>query len=302
MTTSAAILESLTPAQERLIDKVAAEYISDISVVRKPDKKIINRWLKVAYGLLDAKVPKRVEICASPFAALKLANELDPAGKHTATDYTGFGDGGWLSFYDYFHRIGVLKDDEVVDVLALIEFRKVAWDTILFDECAIVVARPVAIRIDDEGQLHAAGAPSIEWGDGEKDFSWHGAWVAERIAMDPRSFTVDEYRAISNTEERRALAESGGWAWLADLLDAKIIDSWRDDSTALSYELMSCSDGTKLLRKQSPALKTGKQPTYIEPVHESLTTARAARKWQACPSLAPAQCEESPDLSYRTEA
>lgn len=302
MTTAAAILESLTPAQERLLDEVASEYIADISMTRKPDNKVINRWLKVAYGLLDAKVPERVEICASPFAALKLANELDPAGKHTTTDYTGFGDGGWLSFYDYFHRIGVLKDDEVTDLLALVEFRKVAWDTILFDGCAIVVARPIAIRTDDEGQLHAAGAPCIEWSDGEKDFSWHGMWVPERIVMDPRSYTLAEYTAISNTEERRALAESAGWNWLADLLGAKVTSSWTDDATGLAYDLLACNDGTKLLRKQSPELKTGQQPTYLEPVHEALLTARAARKWQACPSLTPGQCEASPELSYGVEA
>src|SRR5882724_8587089 len=102
MTKTPAVLETLTPAQERLLDKIAAEYIADIGVTRPPDMPVIKKWLKVAYGLYDRKPPKRVEICASPFAALKLANELDPAGKHTGTDDAGFGDGGWLSFYDYF--------------------------------------------------------------------------------------------------------------------------------------------------------------------------------------------------------
>ena len=64
---------------------------------------------------------------------------------------------------------------------------------------------------------------------------------------------------------------------------------------------MACSDGSKLLRKQSPPLKLGDQPVYYEPVHEDLRTAQAARKWQAT-DMTPAQCEADPALSYGVEA
>jgi hypothetical protein len=295
-----AMLDTLTPAQEKLLDKVADEYIRDLTVARAPDMKAINAWLDVVYKLYDRKRPDRVEVSASPVAALKLASEL--TGKQqTYLDWCGIGEGGWVSFYDLFHRIGQATDEEIEDVLKLKEFGRVAWDTVLLDECAIVIRRPTLLRVDDSGNLHATDGPCIEWSDGEKDFAYHGTWVPERIIREPKSFTRDEYLAITNTEHRRALGEIAGWGWVADLLGATPIDAWTDPETKLDYELLACSDGSKLLRKQSPKLKGGKQPVYFEPVHEDLKTAQAARKWQAT-TLAPAQCESDPSLTYGVEA
>lgn len=294
------MLETLTPAQERLLDKVADEYINDLTVARKPEMGAINRWLDVVYKLYDKARPARVEVAASPVAALKLASELT-GEQQTEMDWCGIRDGGWVAFYDLFHRIGQATDEEIADVLALKAFGRVAWDSVLLDECAIVIRRPTKLRVDDQGNLHAGDGPCIQWADGTKDFAWHGTWVPERIVMDPKSHTRDEYLAITNTEHRRALGEIAGWAWVAELLGATPVDDWRDPQTKLAYQLLACADGSKLLRKQSPKLKGGKQPTYFEPVHEDLKTARAARKWQAT-NLTPAQCEADPELNYGVEA
>lgn len=296
----ATILETLTPDQEKLLDQVAKEYISDLVVSRDPDIAAINRWLDVVYGLYDMKRPARTEIAASPEAALKLATELT-GEKQTEMDWCGTGDGGWVAFYDLFNRIGILTAEESEEVLALREHGKGAWDSVLLDECAIVIRRPVALRLDDDGNLHSNTGPCIEWADGEKDFAYHGTWVPERIVMAPKSFTRDEILAITNTEERRALGEIAGWQWIADQLGAKVVDKWYDRSRKLKYELLSYGTGQKLLRKQSPSLKNGKQPIYVEPVHEDLKTAIAARKWQAT-TLTPAQCEADPTLKYQVEA
>lgn len=302
MATTEKKLESLNKKQEALLAVVEKEYIDDITA-RGPrrDKKAIDRWLKVVYGLFEKPVPARVEIVGSLEAALTLANELDPKGKHAYADDCGFGDGGWVSFYDYFDRIGILSKDEANDLRALIAFRKVAWDTVLFDEAAIVIKRPTAINVDDDGRLHGEGKPCIQWPDGTAEYAWHGTWVTEKIAMAPRSHTREEFLAISNTEERRALCEAAGWAWVAEILNATAVDKWTDSATQLAYELLACSDGSKLLRKQSPPLKQGAQPVYMEPVHENLKTAQAARKWQAT-DWTPERCEAEPLLSYGVEA
>ena len=298
--TTTKVLENLTDEQEALLDKTADAYIADLTVSREPDVGAINRWLDIAYGLYDMKRPARVEIAASPEAALKLASELT-GEKQAYMDWCGVGDGGWVSFYDLFNQIGILTDEEATEIIALREFGKVAWDSVLLDECAIVIRRPLVLRLDDDGALHSVTGPCIEWADGEKDFSYHGTWVPERIVMAPKSFTKDEILAVTNTEERRALGEIAGWQWIADRLGATVVDKWYDRSRRLRYELLSYGDGQKLLRKQSPELKNGKQPTYVEPVHENLKTAKAARKWQAT-TLTPEQCERDPELRYGVEA
>lgn len=293
-------LESLTPEQEALCEIVFREYDGILdSLPRKVDRDAIDAWLKIVYGLYDKPVPARVEIVDSPFAAFRLEKELT-GSSDGSLDWCGVSDSGWVSFYDYFHRIGVIDDAEAAEVLALREFQRSAWDTILLDECAIVVVLPVAIRRDEQGNLHSASGPCIEWRDGEKDFSWHGVWVPERMIVNPKSYTRAEYEAITSTEERRALGESAGWDYIVAMLGATSVDEWKDPETSLEYGLWR-SGAQQWIRKQSPVLQSGAQPFYFEPVHEDLRTARAARKWQACRSLSPAECERDPSLSYRTE-
>jgi hypothetical protein len=282
------------------VDEIADEYIADLARATLPDGAAITKWLDVVYGLYDRKRPERIEIVESPKAALLLASELT-GEKEAYTDDCGIGDGGWVAFYEYFTRIEILSKDEAADVLALRDFMRIAWDSVLLDECAIVIQRPIALRVDDAGSLHCATGPCLEWADGEKEYAWHGTWVNERIVMSPRSYTRAEYTAITNTEERRALSESAGWGWVAELLGTETINAWTDPKTGLGYDLLKCPDGSQLLKKRSPPLKNGSQPDYLEPVHEELKTAQAARKWQATP-LTPAQCEADPALEYGVEA
>lgn len=294
------VLEKLTPEQEEECEVVAKEYLYALTHPKRISKKAIKNWFEIAYKLYDLKMPERLEIVDSPHQALKLASELT-GEKQTEMDWCGVGDGGWVSFYDYFHRIKVLSDDEAREVLALREFSRCCFDSVLLDECAIAVRRPKVLKLDDEGQLHCTTGPCIEWHDGNKDYAFHGIWIPERFVAAPKSFTREEYLAITNTEERRALSEIAGWKWVKELLEAKSVDTWTDPVTKLRYELLRGSDGTQLLEKLSPKLKNGKQPSYLEPVHESLRTAQAARKWQAT-RLSVEECEKDPVLVYSVEA
>lgn len=293
------MLEKLTQEQEELIDAIGDEYINDIIKPTPPDLAVIKRWLTIVYELYARPVPSRIEIADSPEAALALASQL-LSSEQTDLDDCGIGDAGWLALYDYWHRVGVLDDGEAKEVLAMRDYMRVAWDTILLDECAIVVQRPLELHVDDMGNLHSAVGPCIRW-KGWEDYAWHGTWVSRRTIMDPRSYSKEEYLAIKNTEQRRALAEAAGWDWVCNLLAAVCVDEWTDPNTALVYTLLRCSDGTSFLRKQSPPLKNGAQPYYIEPVHENLKTAQAARKWQAT-RLTPEECEMDPGLVYGMEA
>jgi hypothetical protein len=292
--------EALTPEQEALADAIVREYVDDLTVYREPDMATIQDWLVVVYGLFDLPVPKHIEVVPSPYAACALAEELT-GQKQASLDNVGTGEGGWVSFYDFFERCGVLSAEENANVRKLRDFGRVASDSLLLDECAIVVARPTALKLDDAGNLHSATGPCIQWSDGEKDFAWHGTWVPERMIIDPHSYSREEYLDIENTEERRALSEIAGWDWVVSLLGAAVVDAWVDPNTGLKYELSRCSNsGPTLLRKQSPPLKDGSQPWYSEPVHERLRTAQAARKWQAT-AMRPEECELNPELYYSVE-
>jgi hypothetical protein len=298
------MLTELTQDQDHLLDVVASEYIDNLTKpAPPPNDAAIRAWLDIAYGLYGSVCPERIEVVGSPYAALTLANSLlDPGEERMRnTDYTGLGDGGWLAFYEALRRLGVKIEKEFEKPMAALrEFSKTCYDTVLLDSCAIVIARP-AMEFDEQGNLHCEDGPALAWMSGEKDYVWHGIWVPERLIMSPRTYSKAEYLAITNTEERRALSEHAGWSWVAELLGAKTVDSWTDPETHLGYILMEVDGGQRLLQKQSPRLKDGSQPTYVEPVHEELKTAQAARKWQAT-RLTPVECEADPALVFGVEA
>jgi hypothetical protein len=304
MLMSQTTLNELTQEQEALCEIIFREYDAVLDTLPREAKMgAIQSWLKVAYLLYDLPVPARIEVVDSPFAAFELEKKLTGSSDHQL-DWCGIADAAWVSFYDYFHRIGILTDaDEgMLSVLALREFQRNVWDTILLDECAIVVALPTLLKRDDNGNLHNASGPCIEWRDGNKDFAWHGVWVPERLIVDPKSYSLDEYNAITSTEVRRAYGESSGWDHVVQLLKGECVDAWVDPKTNLTYELWRAGS-QNWLKKQSPILQIQGQPHYFEPVHENLRTARAARKWQATARIGwtPEECDREPELSYGVE-
>lgn len=293
------MLEALTKDQEKTLDVVAAEYIGIIKKkhpIKMPD---VAEAVKKIYGFYY-KAPPPIEVCDSLAAALRRATELTGT-RQTSADWCGVADAAWIAKYDAYHRIGVLSDDEIGDVLIMKRFMLSVWDTILLDELALVVRWPTRIETDDQGRLHCSDGPCVQWQDGERDFSWHGVWVPERLITDPTSYTGAEIRSLA-TEVRRALGEKIGWAAVLEKLGgATDVDSWTDPKTGLVYKLSASDDGAKWISKLSPRLQDGSQPWYVEPVHEDLRTAQAARKWQAVRGATVEECESDPVLEYEIE-
>ena len=293
------MLDHLTDEQNSTLTRVADEYLAALTRPDPYDDAVVAAWLQVAYRICDLPCPGKIIAVDSPYAAFATAERL--LGQPLAVqelDGIGGACASWVARYDAYHSLGVLTDSEMSDVFALRAFYRCAWDHILLDECAIVVRRPT-LSLDVDGNLHSADGPAVLWGDGHPEYAHHGIWISEQIALRPRTVTRSDYLAISDTEVRRALAERAGWEWIAELLGAEVVDSWQDPATRLEYELLEYPGG-KLLRKRSPILQDGTRPWYVEPVHEELRHAQAARKWQATGDDVGA-CEDDPSLDYDLE-
>lgn len=298
------IVEDLTPDQDTVIEVVAAEYLVILQRGDEVDMDKVRPMLELIYSYYDKKVPK-VEIIDSPEAALMRARELGI--KNPYFDWCGVGDAGWLAHYEVFARIGILNDEEAADLRKMQAFLHGGiYDTILLDERALLVRFPNQIHTDERGNLHSPTGPAIAWRDGQAEYAWHGVFVTKELIEAPGSFTKDQVLKLA-TEQRRAFCEHFGWAKALELLECKLIDTWKDPGTGLAYELYAGPDEA-IIRKESPPLQDGSQPWYAEPVHRELATAQAARKWQAMmrrgqdPAAVARACNKNPALTYGVEA
>lgn len=302
------MLENLTTEQEALIDTVANEWINEAHCGKTLiDQKSATESMVKIYALSEMKPPKVIFV-EGPMAAKKFCKEeLDYA---LATfDYFGVGfDSGWVSFYDYFQRIGIIeKYDEEFNVIK--DFmRSGVWATVMFDEIVVCIARPNTVKTDDKGNLHSQGGPAIAFDDGYAEYAWHGTWVTEQIIMKPETLTDKQITEEKNSEVSRAIAERLGWDKYLDIIGSVLIHKWFDETTSCHYELYDFKDRKgslqpRLLKMESPELNDGTKPYYIEPVPPEAQTCQSARRWQCDPNRPGIEeCNKNPSLVFEVEA
>jgi hypothetical protein len=218
----------------------------------------------------------------------------------------------WVSYVSFFRHVAKLD----IDYSKWRHYELCAERSgprLMHAKFCLVSDRPAVLKVDERNRPHCADGPSHLWRDGWALHHWHGVRVPKRLIEAPESYTKDDILAFSNTEQRRALAERLGWDRYLAKIGGSTVDSWTDPELKLNYELIEVTQtGERMIRKQSPSLKDESQPWYAEPVHRDLTTAQAARKWQAIvpfnpeyqrdPAAAARACNKNPKLSYQVEA
>ncbi len=296
---------SITDAQiDAISDELHDKYLAACTTPGVvPSQELCERFAAMQYRVAGLPCPP-VRIVKSRVEALAIASK-ETGEKETSIDWVSVWYVGWLARREAGERLGILGlDDEEKSIMADVHIALDALSGGVFGSVALdglFLAIPYAsvLKFDSAGNLHCGDGPAVSWGDDDQEWAWHGVWIPRELT-DGSEITPEMYSGYS-TEVRRACGEIRGWQFVSDLLGASVIDSWKDQVTGLTYELLS-GRGEKWLRKQSPVIKDGSQPTYIEPVHEDLESARAARRWQAPPYLTPAECEADPSLEYEHES
>ena len=114
-------------------------------------------------------------------------------------------DAGWVSFYDYFTRIGVINHDNFNRYLEYM--RAGVFYGVFLKGVAIVCGRPQYINRDARGRLHAENKPAVLWHDGWEQYFWHGVSVPQKLIVAPEQITKDDLAKEGNAEVRRAMME-----------------------------------------------------------------------------------------------
>jgi len=131
-------------------------------------------------------------------------------------------DSGWVSFYDFFSRIGIVKHE---NFLKYKDFLKSGvWGGILYDTVAILIRRPNLIKRNNRFDLHSIKGPAIAWRDGYSLYFVHGISVDRRWVDDPLSLTAEEILEEDNVEVRRTMIDLLGAEEFCKRAKFEIID------------------------------------------------------------------------------
>ena len=140
------------------------------------------------------------------------------------SSYGNVWDYGWVSFYDFFQRIGV----EIKDIFN--DFKNLTkaghYDMIQLKGFCIVSSLPIKIFRNEDNRLHNPNGPAIEFSDGYKLYFINGrylpSWIWEKA--DKQEITRDMFLKEKNAEIKGGIYEVLGQKKMLDLLGAKEVD------------------------------------------------------------------------------
>jgi hypothetical protein len=267
------MLTELSPEQEALIPVVRDRWFN---LAVGGDTSLDVDALRVAFDWLykEANLPaaERMEIFDSPLAMVKWARE------HGATETTtnGFGigyDGSWVSFYDYFREIGMLKDERFDKYVAFLKTG--VWDSMVYENAVLACRRPKLVSLDEQGRLHSQTGAAVEFEDGYGIYVWHGTAVEKEWITETDKVDVSLALTHPNAESRRCLTEIIGWTKILKSLKVKTIDVNEDPEIGTLVE----ADLPDVPGQRFLVVKCGTGREFALPVDPQLTTALQANAW-----------------------
>lgn len=298
------MLTTLNTQQKEFKNVIKKEWLTKF-LAKDIDFEALKTGVRFCYKKMKNKSPSII-IVNDPIEAVKKAHQLG-VKTITTVDYFGLGyDSGWLSFYDFFYRLRVIKSELFRQYRDFISCGAFAY--IFLSDAVIAVKPPLYVKRDERKRIHCKNGPAIEFENGGfKSYRWHGVLVPEQLILHPETITKEFIENEKNSEVQRAIAEKLGWNKYLELVDVKLIDKWFDETTSSHYELYDFKKRKgelqpKLLKMESAELNDGTRPFYIEPVPPESQSCKAARRWQ-CDPIRPSiqECNKNSDLIFKAE-
>lgn len=143
----------------------------------------------------------------------------------------------------------------------------------------IVSEYPTQFNVDENGDLHGEGGPSLAWKDGWKLYHWQGIRIGKRLAEAPDSITTDDIEAERNLEVRRLMLDRYGITRF--LVDVGAKEIQRDECGILYRHVIDPAFETIVMVEvtNSTPEADGTFKKYFLRVPPNITTARAAVAW-----------------------
>jgi hypothetical protein len=131
---------------------------------------------------------------------------------------------GWIAFYDYFERLGIIKSkefDRYKDYL-----KSGIWSADYFDKYVIISRLPTKVIRDQNGRLHSFTEPAVQWADHLDNHFIHGVGFPAEIwsSIVKKTISAKEAASLPNLAQRTIACQTIGYDTVLAELGAKLID------------------------------------------------------------------------------
>jgi hypothetical protein len=117
--------------------------------------------------------------------------------------YCGWSNFGWVSFYDYFTRIGVINHEDFNNYKDIIQSN--VFETFEFENVVFAVQPPMEINRNENGQLHNTSGHALSFKDGSKFYYVNGREIDADLVKG--NFTKERFLTEESEDIRGAMFE-----------------------------------------------------------------------------------------------
>jgi len=138
--------------------------------------------------------------------------------------YRDCSDFGWVAFYDFFTKIGIINDDKFNKYKELIQCNIFMW--LSFQNIAIVSYPPIFIQRDEQNRLHNFNDYAIYFKDGYGIHYVHGVYFDNEQFKQffiEKKFSGKDILKLENSEQKAVLIQEYGYNKILKDVNAKIL-------------------------------------------------------------------------------
>ena len=204
--------------------------------------------------------------------------------------YFGLGFEYWLSFYEYFKKIGIVEDEEFEKYVRPYKTGKI-WSIQYFENFVFICRLPKKVNRDSSNRLHSTTEAAVLWYGSDylvckRDLHFiHGVYFEreEWKKIVNNKISVIELLKMENKEKQRAALSIYSIEKLIEELDAKEIDIYknpRDGSEITLYKIkkekVDLEEDLLYLKYKDPSTDR----IYISGIPPSIKKANVAMAWK----------------------
>lgn len=201
---------------------------------REVDYTKLRDVTNFVYRLGNERPPSTIMVFKNPEKMIMTARLLTEDKSFSRFSYfCNISDYGWMSFYDYYSRLGVIDDPVINQYKMFLECN--VFDSILLDDAALYLAIP-ELKIEDD-KLHCEDGPAVRWVDFDDEpyemYFWKDYKVNKEILLEQDKVTKEMLQEFgTNAEGRRACIEIMGVTKYFEIMSGgeglKLIDEDKD--------------------------------------------------------------------------
>lgn len=221
-------IETLTKEQEALLPIVRDKWINRFNSLPKINKEKSIEFVEFVYEISNLKKPQII-FMPSPMEAQKYVS-LCKGKTHieyeSFSTYGNVGDYGWVSFYDYFIKAGILNND-LFNKYAGLLFESALYDIMTFENACIVIEMPITLHRNASGNLHNISGMAISWSDNYGQYYINGRNIPDDkylMALQGK-ISKENWLNEKNEDIKAAWFEILGSEKVIQILEAEKIDS-----------------------------------------------------------------------------